>query len=86
MQQHGSKYFYPQYPPHPNENSTLSEHGHVLYQIKWNRDAATWKQIFCLLRPPPPPRPWVGSKGQNPCFQIMVMLHIKLKGITPAAT
>ena len=38
----------------------------------------------------PVPGPWmdlgVGSKGQTELFQNMVMLHIKLKGITGAAT
>ena len=29
---------------------------------------------------------WVGSKGQNSTFSEHVMLHIKLNGITNAAT
>ena len=46
MQQHGSNYFICRSPPTPHpmtlenwsisRNSTFSEHGHAVYQIKWN--------------------------------------------------
>ena len=53
----------------------FSEHGHVVYQID----------------PRPVPDPLGGLKGWDQMvkiqfFQNMVMLHIKLKGITDAAT
>ena len=50
---------------------------------------------YFACRPPPPalPRPWeMGSKGQNSTFsenllfQNMVMLYIKLKGMTHTAS
>ena len=40
-----------------SQNSTLSEHGHVAYQIKGIMNTATWYQIFCR-QTPPPPTPW----------------------------
>ena len=40
-----------------------------------------------FARRPPPTRPWRwGQKVKILLFQNMVMLHIKLKGITNAAT
>ena len=77
MQQYISKYFACSPPPLPSigQNSTFSEHGHVAYQID----------------PRPVPDPLGGLKGWDQkvkiqFFQNMVMLHIKLKGITDAAT
>ena len=57
------------------QNLIFSEHGHVAYQID----------------PRPVPDPLGGLKGWDQkvkiqFFQNMVMLHIKLKGITDAAT
>ena len=42
------------------QNSTFSEHGHVAYQIKWNRECSTLQaHIMCLHTPS---APGVGSK------------------------
>ena len=42
MQQHGSKYLAPTIGSVKRSKSTFSDHGHVAYQIKYNRDAAIW--------------------------------------------
>ena len=50
MQQHGSKYFARRSNPHPQvlgirligQNSTFSEHFHVIYQIKEDGNSAKW--------------------------------------------
>ena len=61
-----------------SQNSILSDHGQVPYQIKGN-DEATWKDIFCpyahfqqcsniaehILSLPTPSTPEVGSKGKT---------------------
>ena len=39
-----------------------------------------------FARRPPPPPPGDGAVGQHLTFQNVVMLHIKLKRITNAAT
>ena len=84
MQQYGSKYlFYLQPPPPPTmvvgaQNSTFSEHGHVLYQIKGNEasvehHASTYSLLTHTLNL------WVGLKGKKKNLNV-VMLHIKLRG------
>ena len=86
MQQHGSKYF-ARRPPMPlthsiGQKSTFSEHCHVASQRMQQHGS---KYFAC--RPPFPqdPRVW-GPKSKIQFFQIMVMLHFKLKGIMNAAT
>ena len=81
-------------PPSPNpgdgvisQNSTFSEHGHVAYQLKGITKCSSIVAIFLPTDPPPPTT--IGRRGQEvkiQLFQNMVMLHIKLKGITNAAT
>ena len=66
-------------------NSTLSEHGFVAYQIKENHECSNMvANKLPADRPTPPPLDpgdWENmSKIQH--FQNMVMLHIKLNGIT----
>ena len=93
MQQHGSKLFVRRpliLPPtlgmgSVGQNSTFSEHGHVAYNTKRIKNAATWKQIFCPQTSPLRPWGW-GQSVKIQLFQSMVMLYIKLKRITNAAT
>ena len=54
------------------QNSTLSEHNHVAYQIKGIMNAATWYQIFCPQTPPLPSL-GMGYVGQILLFQNMVI-------------
>ena len=51
------------------QNSTVSEHGYVAYQIKGNL-----KIVLVILTPCP--LGW-GQKVKVPLFQNMVMLHMK---------
>ena len=65
-----------------SQNSTFSEHGHVAYQIKGNHECSMVKNILTA-------DPGLWGWGQKVTIQLMqnkVMLHIKLKGITNAAT
>ena len=67
------------------QNSTFSEHGHVAYQIKRNHKKQQYGSIFFCPQTQPHPQP----RGQKVKFQLFpnnVKLHIKLKGITNAAT
>ena len=91
MQQHCSKYFAHRPPPHRRapdpmetkaQNSTFSEHGHVAYQTKGNLKFSN--RIANILQTTLPPDPWGGIKIL--LFQNMVIRHIKIKGITNAAT
>ena len=93
MQQHGSKYLPVASPPPPSPDPedrvkgrilTFSEHGHVAYQIKGNQVCST--MVANILPAVPDLALGVGSKGQNSTCSHIVMLHIKLKGITKAAT
>ena len=69
-----------------SQNSTFSEHGHVAYQIKDNHECSNMAANI-LPADPPTPTLGIGSVDQNiTFFQNMVMLHIKLKRITNAAT
>ena len=62
------------------QNSTISEHGHVSYQIKMQSgNVATWLQTFCPQPPPPPDLR--GQKVKIKLFKCNVMLHNKLKEI-----
>ena len=47
--------------------STISEHGHVAYQIKGKHECSSMVAIILLADPYPSfnPDPGVGSKGQN---------------------
>ena len=68
------------------QNSTFSEHGHVAYQIKDNHECSNMAANILPTDPPyPHPRDGV-SRSKFNFFQNMVMLHIKLKKITNAAT
>ena len=68
-------------------NSTFSEHGFVAYQIKENHKCSnTVANLLSADRPTPPPPPPDPGDGANRSkiqhFQNMVMLYIKLNGIT----
>ena len=92
MQQNGSTYFArrPQPPPTLREGSkgrisTFSEHGHVAYQINGNRKCSN--MVANILPTNPPHDPVGGFKRSKFNFlQNMVILHIKFRGITKAAT
>ena len=61
----------------------FSEHVHVAYQIKQYHKCSN--MVVIILSPDHQPTdPGGGVKIQ--LFQIMVMLHIKLNGLTNAAT
>ena len=75
MHQHGSKYV---------NRSTFSEHGHVAYQIKGNHELSS--MVANILHTDPPPPMTLGDGDKIELFHNMVMLHIKIKGITNAAT
>ena len=63
------------------QNSAFLEYSHVVYQIKGNDACSNMvATFFHIPHPNVPPDPGVGSKGQN-----IVMLHIKLKGMTNIA-
>ena len=89
MQQHGSKCSILPVDPLPRlwgskgRNLTFSEHDHVAYQIKWNHECNN--MVANILPVDPLPGPW-GQKVEIQIFKNMVMLHIKLKRITNAAT
>ena len=91
MQQHGSKYFAHRQIPHPcgsgglkGHNSFFSEHSHLAYRIKWNHECINMVGDSLPADPPPhDPRGW-GQKVKIQLFQNMIMLHIKLNGITNA--
>ena len=79
--------------PHPlalgfgsfGQKLTFSEHGHVAYHIKGNHEMQHYgNNFFCPLTPHDPSG-W-GRKVKIELFQNMVVLHIKLKKITNAAT
>ena len=67
------------------QNSTFSEHGHAEYQIKSNHQMQQHGSKLFACRPLPDPVFW-GQKVKIKNFQNMVMLHIRLKRITNAAT
>ena len=67
------------------QNSTVSEHAHVSYQIKGNHECSNMVANI-LPADPSLPDPGDGVKRSKFNLQNMVMLHIKLKGITNAAT
>ena len=66
------------------QNSALSEHGHVAYQITWNPKCSNMVANILPtdLPPPPPPHPSERVHRSKFNFENMVMLHIKLTGIT----
>ena len=64
------------------QNSTFSEHRHVAYRIKGNHD---FNNMVANILPADPPDPR-GQKVKTQLFKNHAMLHIKLKGITNAAT
>ena len=67
----------------PFQNSTLSEHSHVAYQIKGNHIYSNMVANILPVDPPLPPTTLgMGTIGQNSTFHNMVMLHIKLNEIT----
>ena len=76
MQQPCCKYFACRPPPSltlglgsKGQSSTLSEHGHVAYQIKRNHECSNMVANILLADapspPPPPPPPPPHPKGQN---------------------
>ena len=66
-------FFYPQTLPNPTlwrskgQNSSFSEHGHVAYKIKWNRE---YSNMVANILP--------AGNVKIHLLQSMVMLHIKL--------
>ena len=70
------------------QNSLFSEHGHVVYQVKWNYVCSIITEDFLPAEPPstPPGHGVCGQKVKNHHFQKMVMIHIKLMGMTRSAT
>ena len=64
----------------------FSEHGHVAYQIKVNHECSDMVANSLPVYPPPFPTLRWGQKVKMHFFQEMVMLHVKLKGLTNAAT
>ena len=79
------------YPPPPTlgmwsvgQNSTSSEHGHVTCQIKENHECSN---MVANILPADTLRSWEwGQLVKVQPFQNMVMLRIKIKRITHAAT
>ena len=68
------------------QKKTFSEYGHVAYQIKGNDECS--KMVANILpadRPLSPHPPTLGVWSKSSFFRIMVMVHIKLKGMTHAA-
>ena len=87
MQQHGGTYFDRRLSPPwtlgvglKGQNLTFSERGHVAYQMIWNHECSN------LVPNIPPPDLGMVKRSRINFFQKMVMLHIKLNGITNAAT
>ena len=58
------------------QNSAVSEHGHVAYQITENQECSN--MVADILHTDPPSTLGMGSVGHNSTFQNMVMLYIKL--------
>ena len=76
-------------PPDPGAGVKMSkfnfsDHFHGAYQIKWNHECSN--MVANILSTDPPPPYSGGQKIINQLFQNIVMLHIKLNGITNAAT
>ena len=69
-----------------DQNSTISEHGHVAYQIKDNHECSNMVANILPADPPPLDPGYEVSRSKSQLFQNMVMLHIKFKRITDAAT
>ena len=92
MQQLGSEQFVHRPPPPPlppppkrstGQNSTLSEHGHVAYQINGNHKITQHGNKLFSRRTPLSHYPRdLGQKVKIQLCQNMVMLHIKFIGIT----
>ena len=84
MQQHGSKYFALR-PPSPTlgmgsigQDSIISEHGHVAYQIKENHKCSN--MVANILPADPPPPPTLGSICQNTTFSEHGHVAYQIKG------
>ena len=67
------------------QNIFFSEHDNVAYQIKENHGCSNMVANILPVDPHPRPLGW-GQKVRIQLFQNMVMLHIKLNGISNAAT
>ena len=66
------------------QNPTFSEHGHVAYQMKENHEC---RNMVANILPTDTPDPGDRvNRSKFNFFQNMVMLHIRLKRITNAAT
>ena len=68
------------------QNSFFTEHGHVAYQIKKNYECSNMVANFASRPQIPQDHKVWGQNVKIQLFQNIVMLHIKLKGITNAAT
>ena len=78
MQQHGN--ILPADPGGKGQNSTFSEYGHVAYHIKGNDPCSN---MVANILPADPHNPGCGQGCRvKILFQNMLMLHIKLNGIT----
>ena len=88
MQKHGSKYFTLTLGKGSvGQNTTFSEHGNAAYQMNENHECS--KMVANILPADPHTHSPLGdevSRSKFNFFQNMVMLHIKLKRITNAAT
>ena len=81
MHQHGSKYFVSRHLP-LTLGVKRSEQCHVAYQIKGNHEFGSMvANIVPAVHPPLDPGVGV-KRSKFDFFQNMVMLHVKLKGIT----
>ena len=69
-----------------DQNPTFSEHGHVAYQIKDNHECSNMEENILPADPPPLDPGDEVSRSKSHFFQNMVMLHVKFKRITDAAT
>ena len=67
------------------QNSTFSEHGHVANQIKGNHQMQQHGSKYVARIPLPDPEEWSQKVKLQP-FQNMVILHIKLMGITKCSS
>ena len=81
-------------PPPPDhesigQKSSFTEHGHVAFQTKGNQECSHMVAHILPTDPTKPPSTETGDGIKNSkfnFFQNMFLLHIKLKGITDAAT
>ena len=92
LRQHGSKYFTPRPAPTlgcgQRSNSTISELGHVSYQVKWNQKCSNMVAIILPADPHPALSDDMGDGIKGSKFKIFRLWSscISIKGISRAAT